>query len=146
MFKTGKLVGFAVVAVLALSGCASAGSSEDVAKSGAGEATSAPALTAEPVEATAAETEYDTAIRRIPGLEDIDQADALVVGENVCTQLDAGTDPLTITAVEDTERVNNWDAISVATLTLCPSQTAAVGSVRRSCDRRSRGLSGNLLA
>ena len=33
MFKTGKLVGFAVVAVLALSGCASAGASADVAKS-----------------------------------------------------------------------------------------------------------------
>lgn len=51
MFKTGQLVGFAVVAVLALSGCASAGASADVAKSAAPEVAAAAEATEEPAAA-----------------------------------------------------------------------------------------------
>jgi len=115
-----------LASVMLLAGCAAPGGQASEVAPPVAVDEPAPALTAEPVEATPAEEEFDTAIRRIPGLENVDQADALAVGEEVCAQLDAGVDPSTITAVEATERINNWDAIAVSALTLCTEHVETV--------------------
>ena len=118
-----------VLGVLMLSGCSDAGVEPVVesapAVESAVEEVAVEALIPEVV-VDPVESEFDTAIRRIPGLENVDQKAALEVGHDVCAQLSAGADPLTLTAVEDTDRSNNWDAILVSTLTLCTDQTDAV--------------------
>lgn len=125
MFKTGKLVGVALV-VLVMSGCASAGASEDVAKSDAPEVeVSAPVLTAEPAPANAVEVEFLTAVQRIPGLEDVTMDAALVVGHAVCDQLASGADPLTMAPVENGDEQANMEAVMVSALTLCVEQSEA---------------------
>lgn len=127
MFKTGKLVGFAVVAVLALSGCASAGAAEPVEKVAA--EVSAPVLTAEPVEATPAEDEFLTAAHRIVGLEDVKMDAALAVGEDVCAKLDAGKDPRTLTPVVDGDEATNEEMVIVSVLTLCTDHNEPVQQI-----------------
>lgn len=117
-----------VAGVLLLAGCSAPVGAVDVASAPVASATGepAPALTAEPVEVTPAEAEFDASIRLVPGLENVDQADALTVGEDVCAQLDAGADPVSITAVESSERINNWDAIQVSARSLCPEHAETV--------------------
>lgn len=128
MFKTGKLVGVAVAAVLVLSGCASAAENADVAKSAAPaevavSETPAPVLTADP---TPVDDQLVTAVQRIPGLENVEPGAAEAMAEQVCSELDAGTSPLDIVAVEGDSTINNDDAIRLAAELVCPAQHDAV--------------------
>lgn len=125
MVKTGKLVGFAVAAVLALSGC-SAAAAEAPAPSAVAEVTveptSAPVLTAEP---TSVEAEFLTATQRIVGLENVTLDEALPVAEFVCGQLDNGVAPFDIAAVEGNKDSSD-EMVIVASLTICTDHQAVV--------------------
>lgn len=130
-----KLGGLLLIAVLALTGCATTPqpdpeSKPEVAETqapaeAAPEATEPPVLVAEEP-ANAVEDEFYTATKRIPGLENVTFADALEVGEYVCAQLDAGVSPLDIIAVKNTDPQNNRDMISVSALTLCTEHEPAM--------------------
>lgn len=126
MFKTGKLVGIALV-VLVMSGCASAGANETARVAApvevAASETPAPVLTADPAPVN---DQLVTAVRRIPGLENVELAAAEAMAEQVCSELDAGTSPLDIVAVDGDSDTNNNDAIRLAAELVCPAQHDAV--------------------
>lgn len=145
MFKTGVLVGFAVVAVLALSGCASAGASADVAKSAAPEVeVSAPVLTAEPVEATAADDEFLNSLHNIVGLKDATAETAIPVGTDACDQIAAGTSPLEVVPVPNADEATNEQVVIAAVISLCPEFNDATQQVfvERSVARASETAAG----
>ena len=122
-----KYGGLLLIAVLALTGCATTPQPDAESKSQAvekeapaeAEATEAPPVLVAEEPANDVEAQFYTATKRIPGLENVAFEDALEVGEYVCAQLDSGVSPLDITAVQNTEPQNNRDMISVAALTLC---------------------------
>lgn len=119
------LLAAAALVVIALSGCAASGDVAAPAKNATVSETSAPVLTAAPAPADSVEREFLTAVQRIPGLEDVSLADALAVGNDVCAQLAAGKDPLTMTPVANGAQPDNEDMVMVSALTLCTDQSDA---------------------
>jgi len=115
--------------VLLLAGCSAP--TGDAAESAPNE-TSAPQLTAAP--APAAEEEFLTAAQRIVGLEDVTLEAALPVGEEICAELDAGADPLTMTPIENGTEATNEEMVIVSVLTLCTEHNDA--TQQKFVDRR----------
>ena len=131
MFKTGKLVGVAVAAVLVLSGCASAGASADVARSAAPEVVASAEPTVEPeavpvgVEIADADRIFVDAVRGSKAVPEGDDTDLIAYGHAACALVASGVPVQDVDVIaEDVagEPVPGWtddNLTGLATQTYC---------------------------
>lgn len=108
------------VAVMLLSGCSAAGGQATGVAPPVSVEEPAPALTAEPVEATPAEEEFMTSMDNIPGLENASADTAIAAGKDACAQLEAGASPLEVLPVEGADEITNEQFVVAAVISLCP--------------------------
>lgn len=132
MNKSVYLIGAAVL-IGVLAGCAASPELAGVqplvdAPSVTPESTEPPTIAVEEP-ANPAEANFDVAIRRVPGLENVDAADALAVGYDVCEQLAAGISPLDILPVENADQQVNEEVVLVSVLTICTEYNDATQAV-----------------
>ena len=118
------LGGLVLVAVVALTGCATtpqpaAQSKSQAAEKPAEKSEPAPTLEAAAPKKTDAETLYYESVLRIEGLEETPEEDAMKVGAYICDEMDAGTPPLDIETIPTAGEYANDQIVLIAAITLC---------------------------
>lgn len=120
----------AAVIVVALSGCtANVEAGEGAASNVVPIETSAPVLTAAPVEPTAADDEFVNSLHNIAGLEGATAESAVPVGAAACDQIAAGTSPLDVLPVPNADELTNEQVVIAAVISLCPEYNDATQQV-----------------